>query len=397
VRGGVANIGPVENPAGRAGQHSVFLSTIADKETLMHTSRTVLLAAALGAATAAVAEEKVLHVYNWSDYIAPDTIENFQAATGIKVTYDVYDSNEVMEAKLLAGGSGYDVVFPTAQPFAERHIKAGLYRKLDKAKLPNYGNLDPDILKQLQKPDPDNEHVVPYMWGTSGIGYNVDKVKKLLGDDAPTDTWALIFDPAIASKLAGCGISVLDDDDAIGAALMYLGKDPNTTDPKDFDAAAELFRKVRPYIKYFHSSQYINDLANGDLCVAQGYSGDVLQARDRADEAGNDVHVAYTIPKEGAILWVDVMAIPSDAPHPDNAYAFINYLLKPEMIAAISNEVAYANANKAATALVDESVRNDPGIYPPEDVKQRLVTIGTLPDKVQREKVRTWTRIKSGQ
>jgi len=363
----------------------------------MHTSKTVLLAAALGAATAALAEEKVLHVYNWSDYIAPDTIENFQTATGIKVTYDVYDSNEVMEAKLLAGGSGYDVVFPTAQPFAERHTKAGLYRKLDKAKLPNYGNLDPNILKQLQKPDPGNEHVVPYMWGTSGIGYNIDKVKKLLGDDAPTDTWALIFDPAIASKLAGCGISVLDDDDAIGAALMYLGKDPNTTDPKDFDAAVELFRKVRPYIKYFHSSQYINDLANGDLCVAQGYSGDVLQARDRADEAENDVHVAYTVPKEGAILWVDVMAIPSDAPHPDNAYAFINYLLKPEVIAAISNEVAYANANKAATVLVDESVRNDPGIYPPEDVKQRLVTIGTLPDKVQREKVRAWTRIKTGQ
>jgi putrescine transport system substrate-binding protein len=366
-------------------------------EALMRTSKAVLFAAALGAIATALAEEKVLHVYNWSDYIAPDTLKNFQAATGITVTYDVYDSNEVMEAKLLAGGSGYDVVFPTAQPFAERHIKAGLYRKLDKSRLPNYGNLDPDILKQLQKPDPGNEYVVPYMWGTSGIGYNVDKVRKLLGEHAPTDTWALIFDPAVASKLAGCGISVLDDDDAIGAALMYLGKDPNTTDPKDFDAAVELFRKVRPYIKYFHSSQYINDLANGDLCVAQGYSGDVLQARDRAHEAANNVHVAYTVPKEGAILWVDVMAIPSDAPHPDNAYAFINYLLKPEVIAAISNEVAYANANKAATALVDESVRNDPGIYPPEDVKQRLVTIGTLPDKVQREKVRAWTRIKSGQ
>ena len=365
----------------------------------MHTPIAFLLAAILCAfINAARADDKVVHVYNWSDYIAPDTLENFQAATGIKVTYDVYDSNEVMEAKLLAGGSGYDVVFPTAQPFAEREIKAGLYQKLDKSKLGNYGNLDPAILKPLQTPDPDNAHVVPYMWGTSGIGYNVDKVKALLGDDAPTDTWALIFDPVIASKLAGCGISVMDDEmEGMSAALMYLGKDPNTTDPKDFDAAVALFKKVRPYIKYFHSSQYINDLANGDLCVAHGYSGDVLQARDRAEEAGNNVHIAYTVPTQGAILWIDVMAIPTDAPHKDNAYAFINYLLKPDVIAAISNEVAYANANKAATGLIDEAVRDDPGVYPPEDVKQRLVTIGTLPDKVQRLKVRAWTRIKSGQ
>jgi len=365
----------------------------------MRTSITVLLTSLLFTAlTTTQADEKVLHVYNWSDYIAPDTLEKFQAATGIKVTYDVYDSNEVMEAKLLAGGSGYDVVFPTAQPFAERQIKAGLYLKLDKSKLGNYGNLDPAILKALQTPDPGNAHVVPYMWGTSGVGYNVDKVKALLGDNVPTDSWALIFDPAIASKLAACGISVMDDEmEGMSAALMYLGKDPNTTDPKDFEAAVELFQKVRPYIKYFHSSQYINDLANGDLCVAHGYSGDVLQARDRADEAGNNVHVAYTVPKEGAILWIDVMAIPSDAPHPDNAYAFINYLLKPDVIAAISNEVTYANANQAATGLVDEAVRNDPGVYPPQDIKQRLVTIGTLPDKVQRLKVRAWTRIKSGQ
>jgi len=365
----------------------------------MHTPIAFLLAAILCAfINTARADDKVVHVYNWSDYIAPDTLENFQAATGIKVTYDVYDSNEVMEAKLLAGGSGYDVVFPTAQPFAEREIKAGLYQKLDKSKLGNYGNLDPAILKPLQTPDPDNAHVVPYMWGTSGIGYNVDRVKALLGDDAPTDTWALIFDPAIASKLAGCGISVMDDEmEGMSAALMYLGKDPNTNDPRDFDAAVALFRKVRPYIKYFHSSQYINDLANGDLCVAHGYSGDVLQARDRAEEAGNDVHIAYTVPTQGAILWIDVMAIPTDAPHKDNAYAFINYLLKPDVIAAISNEVTYANANRAATGLIDESVRDDPGVYPPEDVKQRLVTIGTLPDKIQRLKVRAWTRIKSGQ
>jgi len=364
----------------------------------MRSSLAVLFAALLASAVGPVlAADKVVHVYNWSDYIAPDTLENFEAATGIKVVYDVYDSNEIMEAKMLAGGSGYDVVFPTAQPFAEREIKAGLYRKLDKSKLSNYGNLDPAILKPLQTPDPGNEYAAPYMWGTTGIGYNVDKVKARLGDEIPTDTWAMIFDPAVAAKLADCGISVMDDEmEAMSAALMYLGKDPNTQDPKDFEAAAELFKKVRPYIKYFHSSQYINDLANGDLCVAHGYSGDVLQARDRADEAENNVHVAYTVPREGAILWIDVMVIPADAPNPDHAHAFINYLLQPEVIAAISNEVAYANANKAATALVDESVRNDPGVYPSDETKQRLVTMRTLPDKVQRAKVRAWTRVKSG-
>jgi len=370
-----------------------------NKENVMSTPIAVLFAAFLGITMgSAFAEDKVVHVYNWSDYIAPDTLKNFEAATGIKVTYDVYDSNEIMEAKLLAGGSGYDVVFPTAQPFAEHQIKAGLYQKLNMTRLSNYGNLDPVILKQLQTPDPGNQYAIPYMWGTSGIGYNIDKVKALLGADMPTDTWALIFDPAIAAKLAGCGISVMDDEmESMSAALMYLGKDPNTTDAKDFEVAGALFQKVRPYIKYFHSSQYINDLANGDICVAHGYSGDVLQARDRADEAGNNVHIAYTVPKEGAILWIDVMVIPADAPHPDHAYTFINYLLQPDVIAAISNEVTYANANRAATGLIDESVRDDPGVYPPEEVKQRLVTIGTLPDKVQRLKVRAWTRIKSGQ
>jgi putrescine transport system substrate-binding protein len=364
----------------------------------MRSLHVVLFAAFLTASVGtAQAEDKVVHVYNWSDYIAEDTLKNFEAVTGIKVVYDVYDSNEVMEAKMLAGGSGYDVVFPTAQPFAERHIAAGLYQKLDKSKLPNYSNLDPAILKPLQTPDPGNQYAVPYMWGTTGIGYNVDKVKAALGGDVPTNTWALIFDPAIASKLAGCGISVMDDEmESMTAALLYLGKDPNTTDPKDFEAAAAAFKQVRPFIKYFHSSQYINDLANGDLCVAHGYSGDVLQARDRAAEAKNNVNVAYAVPKEGAILWIDVMVIPSDAPHPGNAHAFINYLMDPAVIASVSNFVAYANANKAATPLVDEAVRNDPGVYPSEDTKQRLVTIRTLPDKVQRQKVRAWTRVKSG-
>jgi putrescine transport system substrate-binding protein len=364
----------------------------------MRFSCAMLVAASLAIPAGLVhAEGGVLHVYNWSDYIAADTLKDFEAATGIKVVYDVYDSNEIMEAKLLAGGSGYDVVFPTAQPFAERQITAGLYRKLDKSKLTNYGNLDPTILKPLETADPGNEHAVPYMWGTTGIGYNVEKVKARLGDDMPTDTWGLIFDPAIAARLADCGISVMDDSmEAMTAALLYLGKDPNTQDQKDFDAVAELFKQVRPFLRYFHSSQYINDLANGDLCVAHGYSGDILQARDRAEEAGKNVEVAYSVPREGAILWVDVMLVPADAPHPDNAHAFINYLLQPEVIAAISNEVAYANANRAATDLVDEAIRNDPGIYPAEETLERLVSMQTMPDRVQRNKVRVWTRIKSG-
>ena len=360
-------------------------------------SRLFACALALGVVSAQ-AEEPVLHVYNWSDYIAEDTLQKFEAATGIKVVYDVYDSNEVLEAKLLAGHSGYDVVFPTDKPFAQRQIQAGIYATLDRAKLPNYKNLDPQILHNLaQEVDPGNTHVVPYMWGTTGIGYNVKKVHEALGDALPLDSWALLFDPKYAAKLSSCGLSLMDDEtEVMGAALIYLGKDPNTTDPKDFQAAADLLAKVRPYIKYFHSSQYINDLANGDTCVAQGYSGDVLQARDRAEEAGNGVEVAYIIPKEGALMWVDVMAIPADAPHPDNALKFINFMMEPQIIADASNYVAYANANAAALPLVEEGIRTDPGIYPPAAVKARLVAPKVMPPALQRIKVRTWTRIKTG-
>ncbi len=363
-------------------------------------SRLILYPVLLCALTASHATEApVLHVYNWSDYFAPDTLTRFESETGVKVVYDAYDSNEVLEAKLLAGSSGYDLVFPTDKPFAQRHIKSGLYRELDKSKLKNYGNLDPDILAALEREvDPGNAHVVPYMWGTTGIGYNVDKVRAALGDQAPLDSWQLIFDPAIAAKLAGCGITVLDDEiEAMAAGLLYLGKDPNSTDPADFEAVAALFKEIRPYIKYFHSSQYLNDLANGDICVAHGYSGDVLQARNRAQEAGNQVRVAYLVPKEGALLAMDVMAIPVDAPHPDNAHRFIDYLLAPPVIAEISNYVAFANANRAATPLLDESLRNDPGVYPPPAVRARLASARLLPPNVQRTKVRVWTRIKTGQ
>jgi putrescine transport system substrate-binding protein len=358
-----------------------------------------LLIAGMGMALAACSpsDQPVVHVYNWSDYIAEAVIERFEESTGIRVVYDVYDGNEILEAKLLAGSSGYDVIFPTAHPFAERHIQAQLYRPLDLSLLPHRENLDPVLVGKLKAVDPGNRHAVPYMWGTTGIGYNVDRVTEILGEDAALDTWALLFDPDIAEKLAGCGIAVLDDEgEAIAAALLYLGLDPNSTDPADIQSATDAFMQVRPYIRYFHASKYINDLANGDLCVAHGYSGDVIQARDRASEAGTGINVDYRIPHEGAVLWFDLMAIPADAPNPENAHAFIDFLMVPENIAEITNEVAYANANTAATAWVDAEIRDDPGVYPTQELRERLVTLDSLPDDVQRARVRAWTQIKTG-
>ncbi|MCB1801818.1 MAG: polyamine ABC transporter substrate-binding protein [Gammaproteobacteria bacterium] len=345
----------------------------------------------------ATAEEAVLNVYNWSDYIADEVLTEFQAETGIKVVYDVYDSNEVLEAKLLAGRSGYDLVFPTARPFAQRHVKAGIYQPLDRSKLTGYGNLDPIILRGLADIDAGNAHLVPYMWGTTSLGRNVAKVSQRLGADAPVDSWSLIFDPANAERLADCGISMLDDPtEAFSAALVYLGRDPNSIAKADLDAATELLQKVRPYIRYFHSSQYINDLANGDLCVAHGYSGDILQARDRAKEAGNGVEVALAIPREGAVLAIDVMAIPADAKHVDNAHRFIDFLLRPEVIAKITDYVSFANPNPPSLPLLDPEVRNNPGIFPPVEVQERLVSPAELDPGAQRARTRAWTRIKAG-
>lgn len=345
-----------------------------------------------------LAADASLHVYNWSDYIALDTVAGFEKVSGAKVAYDVYDSNETLEAKLFAGRTGYDLVFPSAHPFAGRHVEAGLYAELDKTRLPNLKNLDPTILALLAKSDPDNRHLLPYMWGTTGIGYDRARVAKLLGDQAPTDSWALLFDPANAAKLAACGIALLDDEqEVLGAALIHLGKDPNAAMAVDLEAAAALLMGLRPFVKYFHSSQYVNDLANGDICVALGYSGDVLQARDRAQEAGRGATVTYSIPREGALIWVDVMAIPKDAPHPEAAHAFINYLLQPEVIAGVSNHVAYANANQAATPLLNEAIRDDPAVYPSAEVRARLIIPRAVPQKTQRLRTRTWTRIKTGQ
>ncbi len=357
----------------------------------------LLIALLLTTAVSFAADAPVVHVYNWSDYVAEDTIDNFTSATGINVVYDVYDANETLEAKLFAGRTGYDVVFPSAHPFAGRHIVSGLYASLDKTQLPNYEHLDAALLKLLEATDPDNKYLVPYMWGTTGIGYNADKVKAVLGADAPVNSWALIFDRHNAEKLSSCGLVLLDDEQEVfAAALIYLGKDANTTNSADIDAATVLINEIRPFVRYFHSSQYINDLANGDICVAHGYSGDVLQSRDRAAEAGQKVPVVYSLPKEGAVMWVDVMAIPIDAPHPQQAYAFINYLLDPHVIANVTNYVAYANPNKDATALLNADIREDAGIYPPAEVRQRLVVPHEIPNKVQRLKTRTWTRIKTG-
>lgn len=344
----------------------------------------------------ALAKEK-LHIYNWSDYIAEDTISNFEKATGIRVTYDVYDSNEVLEAKLLAGRSGYDLVFPTALPFADRLIKAKLYLPLDKSKLTNYDNLDPIINKSLANIDPGNQYAVPYMWGTTGIAYNKDKVEAILGKDMPKDTWSLLFDPQIVSKLASCGVALQDDALEVFAAVRaYSGKDTQSYSKEAIQEAAAVVTAIRPHIRYFHNSQTINDMANGDICVAHGYSGDMLQAKARAEEAKNGVHIEYVIPREGAVLWTDVMVIPADSANADAAHQFINYILKPEVVAPISNHVAYANANKKATPLVDAEVRDNPGIYPPESTLENLLTLKTPSDREAREITRAWMRTKTG-
>ncbi|MBN2753217.1 MAG: polyamine ABC transporter substrate-binding protein [Rhodospirillaceae bacterium] len=367
----------------------------------MRTATCAAFAAALTCSLAVApvwASDRVVNIYNWTDYIAEDTLETFSKQTGIKVVYDVYDSNEVLEAKLLAGKSGYDVVFPTGRPFAMRQIKSGLYQKLDKSKLPNLKNMDPTLMKALASIDPDNAHGVPYMWGTTGLGINVDKVRAVLGPDADISSLSMIFKPENAAKLAACGLTFLDDqEETFAMALRYLGKDVATTRKKDIDDAADVFKQIRPYIKYFHGSQYVNDLANGDVCVSHGYSGDILQAKARAKEAKNGVNIRYVIPKEGAVLWTDVMLIPTDAPHPQEALAYINYIMNPEAVAKISNFVAYANANKAANALVAGDIRDDPGIYPPPEVMDKLYMLPENSQSLIRYRVRSWTRVKTGQ
>ncbi len=351
----------------------------------------------MAASVTASAEEKTLHIYNWSDYIAPNTVPDFQKETGIKVVYDVFDSNEVLEGKLMAGSTGFDLVVPSAS-FLERQLAAGVFQPLDKSKLPNYKNLDPDLLKMVAQHDPGNKYAIPYLWATTGIGYNVDKVKAALGKDAPVDSWDLVLKPENLEKLKSCGVSFLDAPAEIYATVLnYLHLDPNSAKASDYTGAAnDLLLKLRPNIRYFHSSQYINDLANGDICVAIGWAGDVMQASNRAKEAKNGVDVAYSIPKEGALAFFDVFAIPADAKNLDEAYQFLNYLMEPKVIAQVSNTVYYASGNLAATPLVNADVRNNPGIYPPADVRAKLFTLKVQDPKIDRIITRSWTKVKTG-
>ena len=347
------------------------------------------------AATSAMAQERVVHVYNWSDYIDESILEDFTKETGIKVVYDVFDSNDLVETKLLAGGSGYDVVVPTA-PFLARQIQAGVFQKLDKAKLPNLSNMWPEITERLAKYDPGNEYAVNYMWGTTGLGYNVDKVKEALGD-VELDSWDILFKPENAEKLKACGVNILDaSDETFAIAMNYIGKDPDSKETADLEAGGEVYLNIRPSVKTFNSSSYIDELANGDTCISMGWSGDVLQAKVRAEEAGNGVNVEYVIPKEGTYMWFDNLAIPADSKNVAEAHEFINFLMKPEVIAKASNYVQYANGNLASQEFVDKEVLENPAVYPPADVGEKLFTISPYGPREQRVLNRLWTQIKTG-
>jgi putrescine transport system substrate-binding protein len=365
---------------------------------ILFRSMLVALAAALASVpSAGDAQPARLHVYNWSDYIAPDTIANFERETGIAVTYDVYDSNEVLEAKLLAGRSGYDIVVPSASPYMARQIAAGAYMPLDKSKLPNLRNLDPRMLEVAAAADPGNAHGVPYLWSVTGIGYNVAQLNRALGPAVPRDSLALLFDPTIARNLARCGIVLLDTpQEVIPAAFAYLGIDTSSRDLGDLARAAATVEQIRPFVRRFHSSQYINDLAAGDMCVALGCSGGGLRPPAPPREAGSGVDIAFRVPREGGQMAIDMLGIPKDAPHPDNAHRFIDYLLRPEVIAAVTNAVSYPNPNLAATAFVKPEIREDPGIYPPASVRRLFYIDLPAPRAYERARSRAWNRVKSG-
>lgn len=339
---------------------------------------------------------KTVNVYNWSDYIDPAVISGFEKEYGIHVNYDVYDSNYVLETRLLAGHTNYDVVVPSG-PFLERQIAAGVYRKLDKSLLPNLRNVDPEIARATALYDPGNQYAVDYMWITSGPGYNTAKIQERMAD-APVDSWRMLYDPSVVAKFADCGVSILDEPaEVVETVLLYLGKDPSSESPADLAAAEKALMAIRPYIRYVHSSRYINDLANGEICLALGWSGDVKMARDRARQAGKGIDIAYSIPKEGAIRNFDMLAIPADAPHPANAHLFINYLLRPDVAAKNSNLVEYANGVAGSLPLLRASVRGDPGIYPPPAVLARLVPERAKTEAFTRLLTRMWTRFKTGE
>ena len=358
-----------------------------------------LLAAALCGLTlagTAQAADRELKVYNWFDYITPETLTKFKQDSGIKLTYDIFDTNEALEAKLLTGNSGYDLVVPS-NVFLAKQVEAGVFQKLDRSKLPNWQHLDPQLMKLIEANDPGNQYAVPYMYGTVLIGFNPDKVKAALGADAPVDSWDLIFKEENIAKLKDCGVALLDSpSEILPLALRYLGLPPNSTEPADYAKAEQLLSKIRPHVRYFHSSKYMSDIANGEICVAVGYSGSFSQAANNAKQANNGVTVDMRLPKEGAPIWFDMMAIPKDAKNIDEAHAFINYLLQPQVIAPISDFVGYPNPNKDATALVAESIRSNPNLYPTAEAMQKLYTLEPLPRAAERARTRAWSKIKTG-
>lgn len=356
---------------------------------------TGIAVAAVAMGHAALAKDREVRVYNWSDYIDESILEEFTKETGIKVVYDVFDSNEVLETKLLAGGTGYDVVVPTG-PFLSRQIGAKVFQKLDKSKLPNISNMWDDISKRVAIYDPGNEYSINYMWGTTAIGYNEAKIKERMAD-APVDSWDLFFKPEVLAKFKDCGIHVLDAaDDILPAALNYLKLDPNSKNPEDLQKAAALMESIRPNILKFHSSEYINALANGDICLAVGYSGDILQARSRAEEAKNGQVINFGLPKEGAQMWFDQMAIPADSKHVEEAHIFLNYMMKPEVIAKASNYVSYANGNKASQEFLEDTIKNNHSIYPSEETMKHLFVKTSYDAKTQRTVTRLWTKVVTG-
>lgn len=362
--------------------------------------RLVFAAAALALAVTGIpafAQERVVNVYNWSDYVDPQVIKDFTAETGIRVQYDTFDANETLEAKLLAGKSGYDVVVPTAY-FLQRQIQAGVFMPLDKGKLPNLVNVWPEIAQRLAAYDPGNKFAVNYMWGTTGIGYNVKAARERLGEGAAIDSWDIVFKPEMLARFKDCGVHMLDSaEDILPAALHYLGLDPQSTKPDELEKAAALLGKIRPSVRKFHSSEYLNALAGGEICLVVGWSGDIKQAKNRAAEARNGVEIGYAIPKEGAQMFFDNLAIPKDAPHPNEAHAFINYLLKPEVAAKNSDFVAYANGNLASQKFIGKAVLGDKGVYPDAATMAKLYTIQARGPRDQRAVNRLWTRIKTGQ
>lgn len=341
----------------------------------------------------ALAQERVVNVYNWSDYIDESIISDFEKETGIKVRYDVFDSNEILETKLLAGGSGYDVVVPSAS-FLERQIQAGVFQELDQSKLSNAENLWDEVSRRTEVYDPGQKYSINYMWGTTGIGYNVAAAEER---GIEVDSWDVIFDPEKLAKFKDCGVHLLDaPTEIIPAALNYLGKNPDSRDKAELEEAAALVEAIRPNVQKFNSSEYINGLANGDICLAVGWSGDVFQARDRAAEADAGVEVGYSIPEQGALMWFDQMAIPADAANVDEAHEFLNYMMRPDVMAKASNYVYYANGNEASQELLEEDVIGDPAIYPPAEVLEKLYTVRAYDPRTQRTVTRAWTKVKTG-